>query len=335
MLAAMKRNARVVTMLVGLLLSAVFAWLALANVRWADLRAAFALADLWLALPFVLAQIAFYGLKAERWRLLLAPTAALPTRSLVPSLIVGFASNNILPLHLGELVRVYLLGREHGLSRAAVLGTVVLERIFDFLALLVLALLAFALGDAEGEELRAAGLFLGAVTLLSLGPAALLVFRTELLIGLLRPLLRVLPAHVGERINQQLTALATGFGALRTSHQLPAILANSLVQWALFVGCVWLALEAFGIVVPWTVPVVVLVLIVAGITLPSGPGYIGTIEYCFVLGLKAYGVGAAAALSAGLFYHALTWGFLVVPGIFFLRRYGLTWRSLERAITQP
>ena len=77
-----------------------------------------------------------------------------------------------------------------------------------------------------------------------------------------------------------------------------------------------------------------LVLVVAGITLPSSPGFVGTIEYCFVLGLKAYGVSAGTALSVALYYHALTWTSVTIAGAFFLRRYGVGWRSLGRAASQ-
>jgi len=321
-------------MIGGLLLSAVFAWLALADVHWADLRAALALARLWLALPFVLLLVAFYWLKTLRWRMLLEPAASLPAAALAPALMVGFAANNLLPAHLGELVRVYLLGRERGLARSAVLASVVLERVFDMLAVLALTFLALASGNALGDELRLAGAFLALVVVLVLVPAAVLVFRAEWFRRLAAPLLAPLPPRWRARIDGQLAALAAGFGALRARHRLPAILANSLAQWLLMASCVWLAVIAFGIAVPWVAPVIILVLIVAAITLPSSPGYVGAIEYCFVLGLKAYGVSASLALSAALFYHALSWCFLACAGAVFLRRYGLGWRSLRRAAAQ-
>ena len=330
----MNRNSQRIALAAGVLLSAVFAWLALQDVSWTDLRAAFALARLWLAVPLLLLFALFYWLKAARWRQLLAPTAAIPTRVLVPSLVVGFAANNILPVHLGDLVRVYLLGRERGLAKSMVLGTVVLERLFDLLAVLVLALVALAGGIALSPELRAAGIILAAIGAAALVPVVLLVIREEWFIRLSDPLLAPLQPALRARLHRQIVGLASGFGALRASHRLPLIIANSLVQWALLAGCVWIAITAFGLVVPWVAAVLILVLIVAGITLPAGPGYVGTIEYCFVLGLKVYGISAGAALSVGLFYHALTWVSMTVAGAYFLRRYGLGWRSLRRAAAQ-
>jgi glycosyltransferase 2 family protein len=328
------RHTRRLVFIAGLLLSALFAWLALRDTRWADLRAAFALARWWLALPFALVLAAFYWLKAMRWRILLAPTADLSARALLPALIVGFAANNLLPAHLGELVRVYLLGRERGLAKSAVLATVVLERMFDVLAVLALALAALASGQALGAELRAAGWFLALVAALVLVPALLLVFTTEWFVRLSDPLLALLPPSLRVRLHEQLAALALGFGALRAHHRLPALMANSLLQWALMASCVWIAIAAFGLDVPTVAAVVILVLVVAGITLPGSPGFVGTIEYCFVLGLKPYGIAAGTALSVAVFYHVLTFGCVTVAGALFLRRYQMGWRTLGRAAAQ-
>ncbi len=318
-----------VVLLTGLLLSAVFAWLALADTRWADLRSAFALAELWLGIPFVVVLASFYWLKAQRWRWLLAPTAQIPTPTLLPALVVGFAANNLLPAHLGELIRVHLLGRELGLPRSAVLATVVLERLFDVLALLALVIVALAASAELAPELRAAGSFLAVVGVLTLLPAGLLAFRAGWFKRMSDPLIARLPATLGARMHAQIDVLARGFGALRAGHRFPAIVANSLAQWALMATCVWIAILAFHVPVPWVAAIAVLVLIVAGITLPSSPGYFGVIEYCFVLGLKAYGVTAGTALSVAIFYHTLTWAPVTLAGTFFLRRYHLSWRALR------
>ena len=46
-------------------------------------------------------------------------------------MMIGFMGNNLLPAHLGELARIFVLGREFNLSKTAVFSSVVLERVFD------------------------------------------------------------------------------------------------------------------------------------------------------------------------------------------------------------
>jgi len=51
--------------------------------------------------------------------------------------MIGFMGNNVLPVRLGELARVLVLGREFNLSKTAVLSSVVLERVFDTATILI------------------------------------------------------------------------------------------------------------------------------------------------------------------------------------------------------
>lgn len=327
---SMRARAQQLALVTGLALSALFLWLTLKETNWTELGAAFAQAQLWMGVPVLLSLGGFYWLKATRWRRLLAPTTDIPARELLPSMMVGFAANNLLPMRVGELIRVYLLGQERGLSKTTVLGTVVLERLFDAIVILSFAAIALLGGGPLNADLRAAGLFLAGVTLAALVPAVLFVFHTSWFLRLIEPLLALLPVRLREKVHARIDALAGGFGTLRTARVLPAIAINSFVQWGLLALCIWLSIEAFDVSLPWLATLVVLVLVVAGITLPSSPGYVGAIEYCFLLGLKAYGVGASTALSIALFYHALTWAGATLAGVWYLRRYGVGWRALRR-----
>ncbi len=80
-------------------------------------------------------------LRALRWSWLFKVDALPTTTSLYRAELIGYFGNNILPLRLGELMRAYLIGREWNLSKKYVFGTIVLERILDFLSLIVFAFL--------------------------------------------------------------------------------------------------------------------------------------------------------------------------------------------------
>ena len=80
-----------------------------------------------VTLPLILALLfLFFWLKAVRWRLLLVPLRKFRTQEIVPPLMIGFMGNNVLPAHLGELIRVFVLGRNFTLSKAAILSSVLL-----------------------------------------------------------------------------------------------------------------------------------------------------------------------------------------------------------------
>ncbi len=84
-------------------------------------------------------------LRAFRWRYLLDPIRRVDTKSLLSSLLIGYAANVVTPAHLGEILRAYILSKKRALSMSAILATVVMERIIDVFSLLALMALALAI----------------------------------------------------------------------------------------------------------------------------------------------------------------------------------------------
>src|SRR6478672_2019376 len=96
-----------------------------ADFRWIGLGAMFAWGDL-----------AFRGL---RWQRLVHPIKAVSYLPMLGYLLIGYLMNNVLPARLGELVRSHYLGDREGISRASALGTVVVERVVDLVAVVTIA----------------------------------------------------------------------------------------------------------------------------------------------------------------------------------------------------
>jgi uncharacterized protein (TIRG00374 family) len=114
-------------------------------------------------------------LRALRWRGLLAPIAPLRRQTVAASLLVGYLANNILPARLGELVRSHHLGDRTGVSRASVLGTVVVERVVDTGVLVAIASAAIVVLSVRGIVASAVMLGLAATGLLVAALALALV----------------------------------------------------------------------------------------------------------------------------------------------------------------
>lgn len=314
----------------GLALSLVFLWLALREVDFGEVVESFSSADLWLAGPILLSLWLYYWLKAVRWRYLLNPRKKIATSTLMPPMMIGLAGNNLLPAHLGELFRMYLLARQESIAKSTVLATLVVERVLDMICVLALAAIGI-LGGNFGNELKAAGVFLASASALGLGMILLMNHSRHTFDALIWPLMRVLPDALEAKIRQQLDFVIDGFASLRSWRDIPRLLVNSLVQWTLMASAIYLSMMAFGVETQLVAAFVVLALVVAGITLPGSPGFFGTVEYCFVLGLGFYGIEASTALSVAIFYHFLTWSSATLLGFYYLRKLGMNWSSLKGA----
>jgi glycosyltransferase 2 family protein len=155
------RMKRTFFLILGIVISiACFAW-SLKGTSTAELKAGFSQAN-YLTLPLLLLLLfSFYWLKTLRWVWLLAPVSKLRTSQLFPPMLIGFAANNLLPAHLGEFVRVFEVRRRYGIPASTVLSTVVLERIFDVLAILSLFGVGLAYAGDLPDNYRRAAILLG------------------------------------------------------------------------------------------------------------------------------------------------------------------------------
>jgi uncharacterized protein (TIRG00374 family) len=320
----------------GVALSGLLLWLAIKDTNFVEVSASFRDANAFLAVPLLLAAAGFYFLKAWRWSDILAPTATIGVGGLVPSMMSGAAGNNLLPAHMGELVRTYLLGREYGLPKVGVLATLAAERVFDIVGVLLLLSGTLFFADVSAGT-RPAVLFLLIVAVAGTIFMYLAVKHADALQALLHARSRRWPPAIRTKAGAVALHITSGFGAVRERRLFARILVNSVAQWLLMSVCIHFALRALAIDVPFHASIIVLAIVVAGLSLPTSPGFLGTIQYCFVLGLSQFGVDASRALAASFFYHTLLWFSVTGTGLYFLYKYRLSFagiRDLGRQETQ-
>lgn len=315
---------------IGVIVSATFLWMALRNTDFAQIKFALSSAEPFWIGPFLVSLFAFYWLKSRRWRDLLAPTASVRTASLFPAVMIGYAGTAILPMQMGELVRAYIVSRKHSISYALVLGSIGIERIFDFLT--VLAVLGFVLSTGQNvpDLMKSAGYVVAIGCIFAVGMTILLVIRTRSVLEFIGILAGWMPDRMQLKIREQLGLIAKGFQALRHPRLLIIVAINSIVQWILMGLCILFSLWALDISVPPSGAAMVLVATIIGISLPTSPGYVGNIQLAFSLALLPYGVSPEAAVAASVYYHVIAYTSVLVAGSFCLHRYGYNLSELRR-----
>src|SRR6266542_1325292 len=95
-----------------------------------------------------------YVLRAFRWQYLLRPIGRTHFSVALRATLIGFAATFLLPARAGEFLRPYLLARQERLSATAAFATIILERLFDLLTVLLLFgsfLLVFDPGLASAD----------------------------------------------------------------------------------------------------------------------------------------------------------------------------------------
>jgi uncharacterized protein (TIRG00374 family) len=247
-------------------------------------------------------------LRAARWRLVLKPLARVP---LIEIWLVGLASsliNFVIPVRSGEVARSLFLKQRRGLPIAASLPTVVVDRSFDMLAVLILGATGALTGLALEGTLR---------TVLYAGLAVFLVFVTFVVLAIvshqriLSLAERLLPRRLGEGLRRRVLGLVegllSGFTSLsRRPGDLVLMLALSLAAAVIDAGVFYLIFASLGARVPPMVVLTGYALFVVTFIIPGAPGYVGSMEAFGSLIFGALGAGQALAASMVVLIHALS-----------------------------
>ena len=320
------RTSIVARTVVGLTISVVALWLVFRTV---DLGSALAIlrtaSPAWIAVMFV-AMLAEIAVRALRWRVILAPVARVRYQRTVQYLTIGYAANNVLPARLGELVRAHYVGDREGVSRSTALGTIVVERVIDFTALVAIAAAALVILGVRGDLVSAIELGVVVALVLVLGLVVALVGHR--LPGFDRA------ARAAERY-PRIRALAETFRAGlavagRPRTMVPAI-ALTLVAWTLTTITFAAGAQAVGIQLAWSQAA----LLAAGVNLvtaiPSGPGFVGTWELAAVRILALFGVASDTAFAFALLVHVSTLAVTTIIGAASFLRIGWLPRAAKVA----
>src|SRR5262249_31048527 len=94
--------------------------------------------DAWWLLPAMVAFAAQTVMRAMRWRSLFAPGRRPPRRPVLAATLVGYLFNNIMPARAGEVARIVVLNQRTGTPASEIVGTAVVERVYDVLSILII-----------------------------------------------------------------------------------------------------------------------------------------------------------------------------------------------------
>lgn len=311
----MPRRSQAIRVLVGLIASAGFLYLVLRHVSAEELLAHLGRTHWgWLGLSAAL-NLTMLWARGFRWQLLFYP--AQPSGwQLVSATTIGFAANNILPLRIGELVRSYLAARSVEISFWTALATLAVERLLDMFSILLI-LGAVVLMVPVPPWLQAGALTLLALDLLAMGVLIFLALKRGAVSGWIARFSRF-----RETLTRWLTLFAIGLQSLRPGPHLISLGGWTLLIWTLNAGAVWAALRAGGLMLPPSASLTVLAFAGIGVSIPSAPGFVGTLQFFVVQALAIYDVGGARAVSISFLYHAagyvpvtlLGWALLMARG---------------------
>jgi uncharacterized protein (TIRG00374 family) len=254
----------------------------------------------WIAIGLV-GYLAFIVFRGWRWLVILrasAPAATLGDATAVTA--IGFALNAVSPFKLGELLRIGAIAPRARIGLGEATATVVVERVLDVLALLVIAIGAAVISDAGSNSFGLwSGVVVIAVASLAIGGVAyLMVSYPQGTLAVIDRVAARLPARVGAFVDRFASSVLKGFASLRSPRRLAMAALLSVLIWL----CIDVGLMAcFRALTPQlSFPTLVLActIFIVSQAISITPGSVGTYEGFFLLVLSTFGARPAALVTA-------------------------------------
>ena len=317
----------------GLIISAIFLWLAFRKVDftlvWQQLRTA-NLA--YVALGIVAYFLALF-IRTWRWKVLLLPMKRISLLRLFPVLSAGYMANNIYPARAGDLLRTVLLRKKEEVPISASLATIIVEHLFDGIAILALVLLNLGqltnfapnsqwVGIIETSAFWV-GLIFGLILLVFVSmvllPEKMHRFTTWVINHLV-------PAKLREPVGGIIEKFTIGLRVLRSPLQSLLVMLQSVMIWVVEAGLYWGVMKAMGLQLSFQSLLMVVGIVNLVLLVPAAPGGLGTFDAATKSMMELFGVSPENALSYALLLRVALWLPVTLVGAFFFVKegFGLT-----------
>jgi uncharacterized protein (TIRG00374 family) len=321
-------------LLIGILISAFFIYLTLPSLHLPDVLQALRAANYWWLLPGIAVYFVGLWVRSWRWHYTLRHLKPVPVHRLFPLVCIGYFGNNVYPLRAGELIRSYLLKRREAIAISSSLATVLIERVFDGLIMLVFVFLALPFAPMP-VQYRNLVVVLTVSMVIAAGVFIWMAAQPRMMTATYSWVAEfVLPDRIRVRADDLYARFMDGLASLGHSGDVVMIFATSVVIWLLETVKYWFVMHAFDFQVGFVVLMLMNGLVNLATTLPSAPGYIGTFDTPGIETLVAFGIERNLAASYTFTLHAALWLPVTAAGAYFFWREHLRWNDFAEARRQ-
>ncbi len=322
---------RYITLLIGIAVSAFFIYIALPGLHLSEVADAMRTANYWWLAPGIAVYFGGLWVRSWRWHFTLREIKNVPTVRLFPLTCIGYFGNNVYPFRAGEVLRSVVLKGTEQIAISSSLATVLIERIFDGLVMLLFVFIALPFAPMPAEYRRLV-IMLTVLMLAATGVFIWLAVRPKRIIAVYSWFAtRLLPTGIREKTDILVERFLEGLSSLANPSDVVMIFLTSVVIWLLETVKYWFVMHAFPFEVSFIVLMLMNGLVNLATTLPSAPGYIGTFDTPGIETLTAFGINRDLAASYTFTLHAALWLPVTMVGAYYFWRKQLSWSDFGAA----
>ncbi len=310
---------KIIKFSIGLLFSGVGLVYAFRQFNWTEFINLMQGVNYWYLFGAVVLQLTSVWVRALRWKWLLAPIKNIPTKLLFDATMIGYFGNNVLPLRMGELLRAYVVSNNTSISTSKVIGTLIVDRILDFLAVIILAI--FFLFFSDLIDIPRWIVIFSIILVLALFMAILIIGNKNPNWESIKKQKKIFQSKVGSRLYDIITNIISGLSVLNKASNKIGIYSFIVILWSMYYISFLLIFKGVNLELSIMDAGVLYVLLTLSISIPAAPGYIGTYHAtCVAVLTNIYNISLNASQTFAVLSHAVIFiPFVIIGAIFFLK----------------
>jgi hypothetical protein len=275
----------------------------------------------WLILPIILISLISHLSRSLRWRILIEPLGHKP--SLLNTFgvtMVGYLANSFVP-RLGEILKCTLLGKYEKIPPQKLIGTIVVERVFDFICYLFFIVLTILMqyklvgGFVKTnlqEIFNQKGMPIWAKALITISIIILLII-------LIKVLARKYQHNTTiQNIKSFTQGLAQGFATIKNLKRKEWFLFHTIVIWSMYLLQIYIGFSAIAEVSHLGLNAACSVLTLATLAMIITPGGLGTFPTAVYLVLQLYKIDIAVGEAFGWLMWGVSTSIILIFGLLFI-----------------
>lgn len=243
------------------------------------------------------------------------------------ALIIGLFMNNVLPARIGEIVRGYVLSKKSGISFTYAISTVLIDRFFDLVGLLLLTFLFF---PKHSLPLQVSQSLYILVSLLIICVVLMIIMSRESLIKVIIGKLDKIEKPVFLKLARRIIEVQENLKRINSPLNIFYFVLIAFLQWLSMSTSLFFVMLTLGVPIKAVYIPFVCALLNMGLLIPSSPGYVGVYQFLLVYLLSIFNIPKYEGFAVSILLHASWYVPYNVLGFIFLLKEHLNIKEIRK-----
>jgi glycosyltransferase 2 family protein len=279
---------------------------------------AFHRANYWLIIPVICMSLLSHLLRSIRWKYLMEPLDYNPKLKNVFSVVmIGYLANSAIP-RLGEILRCTFLARYEKLSVGKLVGTIILERTFDFICFIIFIGITILIQiNTIGNYVKERLIKIGNAERVPVWINGLIIIAVIFIVIIcIKILFKKFPQNkIISRTNFFLKGIAEGFKTVKSLNKKKQFLLLTFLIWLLYLLQVYIGFWAMEGTSHLSIKAACSVLTLASLAMILTPGGIGSFPLFVMQTLLVYSIAAPLGKAFGWLIWGVSTGIVIIVGL--------------------